>query len=86
MQCKLRLEKTVCIIDADYYNNKDNEGHIMVKVTCEGLEPEFNLGKPALNLGQGFKFAQGIISIYGLTCDDDPCDNERSGGIGSTGK
>ena len=83
---KMRLDNTVGIIDADYYNNKDNEGHIMVKVTCERSEPEFNLGKPALNLGQGFKFAQGIISIYGLTCDDDPCNSKRTGGFGSTGK
>lgn len=77
---KMRLDNTVGIIDSDYYNNKDNEGHIMIKVTCEK-----NLEKPVC-LGQGTKFAQGIITYFGTIYDDNPCDIERTGGIGSTGK
>lgn len=83
---KMRLDNTVGIVDADYYNNKDNEGHIMIKICCEKEEPKFNLGRPFVTLDRGTKFAQGIITYYGTTCDDDPCDNERTGGIGSTGK
>ena len=33
---KTRLANTVGIIDADYYNNESNEGHIKVKVCNEG--------------------------------------------------
>lgn len=83
---KMRLDNTVGIIDADYYNNKDNEGHIMIKITCEKEEPEFNLGRPFVTLEQNTKFAQGVITYYGITCDDNPYDTKRTGGIGSTGK
>lgn len=83
---KMRLDNTVGIIDSDYYNNSDNEGHIMIKVSCEKQEPEFNLGRPFLTLDRNTKFAQGVITYYGITYDDNPCDAERTGGIGSTGK
>lgn len=90
---KMRLDNTVGIIDKDYYNNPNNEGHIMIKVCCEKEPPKFNLfdlgidlGRPIVQIGENSKFAQGIIMGYGITCDDSPCDNERSGGIGSTGK
>lgn len=86
---KMRLDNTVGIIDKDYYNNLNNEGHIMIKVCCEKEPPKFNLfdlGRPIVQIGENSKFAQGIIMGYGITCDDSPCDNERSGGIGSTGK
>lgn len=83
---KMRLDNTVGIIDADYYNNKDNEGHIMIKITCEKEEPKFNLGRPFVTLDRNIKFAQGVITYYGITYDDNPCDTERTGGIGSTGK
>ena len=82
---KMRLDNTVGIIDKDYYNNPNNEGHIMIKICCEKEPPKY-LGRPIVQIGENSKFAQGIIMAYGLTCDDDPCDNERSGGIGSTGK
>lgn len=86
---KMRLDNTVGIIDKDYYNNPNNEGHIMIKICCEKESPKFNfvdLGRPIVQIEENSKFAQGIIMPYGITCDDDPCDNERSGGIGSTGK
>ncbi len=84
---KMRLDNTVGIIDSDYYNNSDNEGHIMIKVTCETLPPfDLGVGYPLLYMDRKSKFAQGIIMPYGTTYNDNPCDNERTGGIGSTGK
>lgn len=86
---KMRLDNTVGIVDADYYNNKDNEGHIMIKLSCELEPPKFtvlNHAIPVLTLDRNDKFAQGIITLYGVTDDDEPCDSERTGGIGSTGK
>lgn len=66
------------IIDSDYYNNEDNEGHIML--------PLLNTSNKAFRISKGDRIAQGIFVRYDLT-DDDSFDNgeERSGGIGSTG-
>jgi dUTP pyrophosphatase len=71
----LVLSNGTGIIDADFYNNPDNEGHIRIAVTNIGNEPQLvNGGKP---------IAQGIFVKY-LTTDDDCADRERLGGIGST--
>ena len=73
----IRLCNQVGIVDSDYYNNPDNEGHIFIKIQNEGNEP--------LNMDKGDRFAQGIFTKYLLT-DDDLSTGERSGGFGSTGK
>lgn len=75
---KLQLDNTVGIIDADYYNNAKNEGHIAIKMTNNSLNKtiEFNAGDA---------IAQGIILNY-LTTEDDDASNTREGGIGSTNK
>lgn len=73
---KLRLNNTVGIIDADYYNS-DNEGHIFVRMTNESNLP--------LVIEQGSAFCQGIFTKYLLAEDDDVTDT-RNGGIGSTDK
>lgn len=77
------LCNTVGIIDADYYNNPDNEGHIMVALTGG-----HNMGDTIANLliKQGDKFVQGVINMYAKVYDDCPVSKLRSGGIGSTGK
>ena len=72
----IRLTNQVGIIDSDYYNNIDNEGHIFVKLQNEG-DKIFSIKK-----GEGY--AQGIFIKY-LTCGDEIKD-ERFGGIGSTNK
>ena len=64
------------IIDADYYNNDDNEGHIMIAL--------LNFGKEQVTLEKGERVAQGIFSKYLITNDDDAT-GVRTGGIGSTG-
>jgi len=74
----LRLVNNVGIIDADYYNNPDNEGHIMLALVNTGLQP--------LVLRKGERIAQGIFYKYLTTDDDDVSDKEtRAGGFGSTG-
>lgn len=73
---KLRLANTVGIIDSDYYNNRDNEGHILVKIT--------NDGDTDIILEAFTRFCQGIFIPFGIT-EDDTSNNVRHSGIGSTG-
>ena len=67
------------IIDADYYGNADNEGHIFVALV--------NLGDSPVQIAKGTRIAQGIFYHY-LTVDGDTAGvgAARSGGIGSTGE
>ena len=73
----LVLGNAVGIIDADYYNNSDNEGHIQLLI--------FNSSDSVRALNKGERVAQGIFKQYLIT-DDDNAIEERSGGLGSTGK
>lgn len=73
----LRMANTTCIIDADYYNNPKNEGHIMMKLRNES-DRMFRVVK-------GTRIAQGIFMKYYLVDGDNPEDKEtRAGGLGST--
>lgn len=72
----IRLCNQVGVIDSDYYNNSDNEGHIIVALKNEG-DKVFECKK-------GEAYAQGIFINY-LTCGE-TVDNKRVGGIGSTNK
>lgn len=79
MKNSITLINSQGIIDADYYNNPDNEGHIMIAVFNHGHEPVY--------LTRSTRIAQGIFYQY-LTADHD-CMNtaeKRSGGFGSTGE
>ena len=69
------LYNTVGVIDSDYYN-ADNEGHIMVKVAVRE-ECSF--------ITENERFCQGVFKQFGITIDDD-AEEERTGGIGSTGE
>lgn len=64
------------IIDADYYNNPDNEGHIMIAV--------YNTTDSAFTVNKGDRIAQGIFAKY-YKADNDSADGTRTGGVGSTG-
>ena len=75
---RLQLDNCVGIIDADYAYS-DNEGHIFFKMTNDSRD-----GK-AVVINCGDAFAQGIISQYFIT-DDDDASGIRNGGFGSTGK
>jgi len=74
---RLQLDNTVGIIDSDFYNNATDEGHILIKLTNDGVE-----GK-SIHLDRNVAYAQGIFVEYGITVDDDVIFT-RNGGIGST--
>lgn len=71
----IRMCNQVGIIDADYYVNSENEGHIFVCLKNEG--------NSAVTINKGDRFVQGIFTPYLIT-DDDTVTGIREGGIGST--
>lgn len=71
----LILANSVGIIDADYYNNPDNEGEIFFQM--------INLSPFDIVLRKGDVIGQGIIKPY-LTTEDDNASGQRIGGFGST--
>lgn len=71
----LILANGVGIIDADYYNNPDNEGEIFFQV--------INLSPFSIKLQKGDVIGQGIIKHY-ITTEDDAATGKRLGGFGST--
>lgn len=74
----IRLANTIGIVDADYYNNPNNEGHIFIKF--------FNPTDSDYEINVGDKIAQGIFTKYLTVDDEEEIIIERSGGLGSTGK
>lgn len=64
------------VIDEDYYF-ADNEGHIFVKIK--------NCSPNTLKIKKGEAFCQGVFTLYGVA-DREEVTEERTGGIGSTGK
>lgn len=73
----LILANGVGIVDSDYYNNPDNEGHIMFSV--------HNLGFRDKLIKKGERIGQGLFLKY-LKADGDTSDGIRTGGFGSTDK
>ena len=71
----LIMANSVGIIDADYYNNPDNEGEIFFQM--------INLSPFDIMLKKGDIIGQGIIKPY-LTTENDSASGERMGGFGST--
>ena len=65
------------IIDADYYNNPDNEGHIQIGIINHGQEP--------FTIKRGERVAQCIFKKY-LKANEDYAEGKRKGGMGSTGR
>ncbi len=59
----IRLCNQIGIVDSDYYNNKDNEGHIWLKIQNEGIE--------TVNLKKGEAIVQGIFVKYLTTKSDE---------------
>lgn len=71
----IMLGNGVGIIDADYYNNPDNEGEIFFQL--------YNLSPFNIQIKKGEAIGQGVIFPF-LTTDDDAAKGERVGGFGST--
>lgn len=66
----IRLCNQVGIIDSDYYNNKNNEGHIWVKIQNEGKEKVI--------ITRGEAIVQGIFLKYLTTKSDKSRNIERT--------
>ena len=72
----LTLSNSCAVIDADYYNNPDNDGHFILSI--------INTSNEVQCIPARSRVAQAIFVKY-LTVDNDNATGERIGGIGSTG-
>ena len=73
----LVLANSVGIIDADYNNNPDNDGHLMYAF--------YNYSKEDIIIKKGDTIGQAIFMKY-LVVDNDSSESTRTGGFGSTDK
>ena len=71
----ITLSNSCAVIDADYYNNPDNDGHFILNI--------INTGNSVQRIPARSRVAQAVFVKY-LTVDDDNATGERIGGIGST--
>ena len=71
----LILANGIGIVDEDYYNNPDNEGHIMFQV--------YNYTDTDVTIMRDERIGQGVFLKYAVT-DDDIAEGDRLGGFGST--
>ena len=65
------------VIDADYYENIDNDGHIFIQ--C------INIKDTDVTIQKGETIAQAIFQKF-LIVDNDNAEGKRTGGFGSTDK
>ena len=72
----LELANGVGLVDADYYNNPDNEGEIAFAFK--------NIRDCVVVIEEGEKLGQGVFVPF-FTAIDDKVEEERTGGFGSTG-
>ncbi|KRM71467.1 dUTP diphosphatase [Lacticaseibacillus brantae] len=73
----LILPNGVGVIDADYYNNSDNEGEIFFQLV--------NYGPKDVIIKKGDRIGQGIFMPFLKADNDQPVDQVRQSGFGSTG-
>ena len=71
------LTNAVGVVDGDYYENEDNDGHIMFSV--------INLKEEDLQIKKGDAIGQAMFLKY-LKVDNDNAEGLRKGGFGSTSK
>ena len=72
---RIMLANTQGWVDADYYENEDNDGNIGLNL--------FNFGKKPFEIKAGDRIAQAMITKF-YTFEDN-VDTVRTGGFGSTG-
>ena len=70
----ITLANGTAVIDADFYNNEDNEGHIILAL--------HNNTDESIIINDREHVAQGVFVNY--LCTSDTVMKERKGGIGST--
>lgn len=73
----LVLANGIGIVDSDYYNNEDNDGHIMFAY--------FNMSDKEIKIKKGEIIGQLVFMNY-LISDNDKAEGKRKGGFGSTSK
>ena len=73
----LILANSVGVVDADYYGNPDNDGHIMFAF--------YNVKDEDTVIKKGEAIGQAVFQKY-LIADNDAAEGERVGGFGSTSK
>ncbi|MDO8029925.1 dUTP diphosphatase ['Planchonia careya' phytoplasma] len=73
---KLMLTNNVGVIDSDYYNNIENEGHILI--------PLYNFSNQTITIHKNERIAQGILQNFLLTKNDNNENQIRKNGFGST--
>ena len=74
----VRMCNQVGVIDKDYYNNIDNEGHMWIKLE--------NHGDKDYVVKKGDKIIQGIFMNFLTVDNEEEIVNDRTSGIGSTDK
>lgn len=74
----VRFCNQVGVIDSDYYNNIDNEGHMWIKLQNEG-DKDYVVKK-------GDAICQGVFTKYLVVDDEVEMKAIRKGGLGSTNK
>lgn len=72
----IRLCNQVGVIDKDYYNNSDNEGHMWIKLQ--------NHGDKDYIVSKGDKICQGIFVSFLTVDNEENIDKVRTSGFGST--
>lgn len=79
MKKMLLMTNGIGVIDADYYGNSSNDGHIMFQFVNFGLSPKL--------IKKGERIGQGMFLKFLKTDNDDGNKAAlRSGGYGSTGE
>ena len=71
----LILANSIGVVDADYYGNPDNDGHIMYAF--------YNIKEEDIEIKKGETIGQAIFEKF-LVADGDQAEGERLGGFGST--
>ena len=71
----LVMANSVGVVDSDYYNNADNEGHIMFAF--------YNFFPVDVTIKKGERIGQGVFKKF-LKADGDDANAIRTGGFGST--
>ena len=71
----LILANGIGIVDSDYYENPDNDGHIMFAF--------YNVKEEDIEIKKGETIGQAMFQTY-LTTDQDSAQGKRIGGFGST--
>ncbi|MMZ45238.1 Deoxyuridine 5'-triphosphate nucleotidohydrolase [compost metagenome] len=79
IKLSLMLSNTTGVVDADYYSNPENDGHIGIYLR--------NVGSTAAIIKAGDRIAQGMFTEYLMVDGEEYVElPKRVGGTGSTGR